>query len=470
MLEKIASFIDEYNLFDGGSPILVGVSGGLDSVSALLILKKLGYSVVCAHFDHQLRQGSQADAAAVKQLATELEVPFAGDIGNVSAYAAQEKRSIEEAGRLLRYRFLFDLARRIGGQAIVTGHTADDQVETVLMHFLRGSGLSGLKGMLPATIIPSFDAHIPLTRPLLCVGRLELEEFAGRESIKYRVDPSNADLTFYRNRLRHELLPLLETYNPGIRKTILRSAQVLTLEDAALSDVIESVWKVVARGGSHTWVQLDRKAFVNQSRGIQARMLRKATAGLRPSLRDLDFDAVARGLAAANSGAVFRSADLVGGLRVLVEVDSIWVAENWEDLPPGPWPSLERNVTLPLKIPGEVALGNGWVLAADWMEKGNIIPENDAWFAVLDADRLESALTVRPRRRGEHFDPYGMQGKRVRLSDYMINEKLPKRVRAGWPLVASGDRIVWVGGMRLADHVAIDERTTRRLRLRLFRR
>ena len=471
MLEKAASFISDNRLFEVDPLLIVGVSGGPDSVCALVVLQKLGYRVVCVHFDHQLRPGSAADAQFVEKTAAELGVAFAGGKVDVAAYAGENQLSVEEAGRLLRYRFLFDRARQLGAEAVVTGHSADDQVETVLMHFLRGAGLSGLKGMLPSTILASFDPEIPIVRPLLFAWRKEILAFCREAGLSFLDDPSNAETTYFRNRLRHELLPLLETYNPGIRQTILRSAGALSLEDAALEDAVWAAWEGVYRAASADYIRLDRAAFQALHVGVRARVLRLAASHLRPSLRDLDYAGILRGLDAAAAETQFRAADLGGGLSVLVEGGSVWLAAGWDALPTDSWPFVPFGSARRLDVPGETSLGGGWALAATWADAdAEAVAGIGSWTVLLDADSLDSGLSVRARQPGDRFDPAGMAGHTMKLADFMINEKLPKRARAGWPLVVSGDRIIWVAGMRMANHAAPGVRTKRRLKLHLFRR
>ena len=191
-------------------PLIVGVSGGADSLCLMDTLRTSGYPLVVAHFDHQLRPDSSRDARMVMETTARLGLDCVVDTGNVREYAESKKMSIEEAARALRYRFLFDLARRRNAQAVAVGHTADDQVETVLMHFLRGSGLAGLKGMSYRSIIKMFDVEIPIVRPLLAVAREETVEYCASHGLNPQHDSSNDSLDFQRNRIRHTLIPNLE--------------------------------------------------------------------------------------------------------------------------------------------------------------------------------------------------------------------------------------------------------------------
>ena len=274
--------------------VLAAVSGGADSLALLHVLRAAGYPLLVAHYNHRLRPEADYDAAFVGELAAELGLPFVTDSGDVAAYAAAQGLSIEEAAREMRYRFLFHVARSAGAQAVATGHTADDQAETLLMHFLRGSGLAGLKGRLPRTILPVFDAEIPLVRPLLPWTRQETEAYCREHGIRYLTDASNADTTYFRNRLRHDLLPQLESYNPQIRQSLARSAQALQGDYELLNQLVDSAWdrSVVASGGCY--VSFDLSQLREMPLALRRNLFRRAAFALKPGLRDVDFSALER--------------------------------------------------------------------------------------------------------------------------------------------------------------------------------
>ena len=221
MLETV--FRDQCGL-DPNRPVLAGVSGGPDSLCLLDILHTAGYRVIVAHFNHQLRPEADQEADSVSARARSLGLPFASACADVRAYAGAHRLSLEEAARMLRYQFLFASARKYEAQAVAVGHTADDQVETVLMHFLRGAGLAGLKGMEYRTLLPVFDQQIPLVRPLLSLWRADTEAYCREHALQPHYDVSNTDQAFFRNRLRHALLPELEKYNPRVKESVCRKS------------------------------------------------------------------------------------------------------------------------------------------------------------------------------------------------------------------------------------------------------
>ncbi len=483
------------------APVLVGVSGGPDSLCLLDVLARLRFPVIAAHFDHRLRPDSGRDGELVRAFAGQIGAPFVLGSGDVSAFAQVERLSLEEAARELRYRFLFEQARSGGAQAVAVAHTADDQVETVLMHLLRGAGLSGLKGMIFRTILAQWNACIPLVRPLLGVWRDETLGYCQERGLRPVLDPTNQDVTFFRNRLRHELIPLLETYNPQARQNLWRTAQALAGDEAIVQAAVQAAWEACLDQSGGDFVALRRQDFCALPPGLQRGVLRRAVAHIDASLRDVDFAAVERALRFAHtpgSGQV----DLVRGLRLAAESERLLVDRGASPADPA-WPRWEAREQ-PLPIPGEVDLGAGWRLVIERVEKG-VLPvfptaattagsgsaarsspaassskadsssraasstAASPWEAWLDAAALSGGLYLRCALPGDRFQPLGMEGHSLKLADFWINQKLPRRARAAWPLVTDGKNIVWVPGFRLAHPFRVQEATRQALHLRMYK-
>lgn len=457
MLHRLRQTIQQHDLIRGGAPVLAAVSGGADSLALLHLLHELGVPLICAHFDHQLRPGSEQEADLVRGAARSLGVGFVPGAGDVAAYRRAHGLSPEEAARHLRYRFLFETARRHGAQAVAAGHTADDQAETVLLHLLRGAGLAGLKGMSPRTILPAFDAQMPLIRPLLAIWRAETEAFCRERGLQPVDDPSNRDTTLFRNRLRHAVIPLLERHSPRLRANLLKTARTLAADETVLQGVTEAAWGTVLREAGDGFVGLGRRAFLAQPEGVQARLVRRAAAQLLPDLRDLDFAAVQRALDLARGGRAFGECDLAGGLKLFAEGDALWLAKSPAALPLH-LPQVSPGSELTLECPGRLALANGWRLS---LEESNMPEEDhDPFRARVDLDKLPPPVKVRSRRPGDRFRPLGMAGS-LKLSDFLINEKVPARARAGLPLVVCGDGVVWVAGVRVGERFRVTGETRR---------
>jgi tRNA(Ile)-lysidine synthase len=451
-----------------GLPIITGISGGPDSLCLLDVLRRAGYRVIVAHFNHKLRPEADLEAASVSGLARRLGLPFVTESAEVRAFAARETLSIEEAARTLRYRFLFAQGRKHGAQAVAVGHTADDQAETVLMHFLRGAGLAGLKGMEYRTRLPVFDADIPLIRPLLSLWRADTEAWCREHGLAPHFDPSNADPAFFRNRLRHALIPELEKYNPRFREVLLHTAQALQGDHAVLEEVVGQAWQDCLAERGEGFVAFGRGKVARLSAGLRRNLMRRAGEALRPVSRDFGFEALERAAAfAAAPGA--KRVDFVNGLYLFGESDKVYIAACEADLPFAQWPQVSNQCSV---ISNQCELGNGWMLTVEYcpLNTEHCSLNTDNWTAWLDADLTANRLTVRPRRAGDRFQPLGMESGSVKLSDFFVNVKLPKRARAHWPLVCAGDEIVWVPGFRLAHPFRVTDKTKRVVQLACIRR
>lgn len=459
---------------DRDRPILVGVSGGADSLALMLGLETLGFNLSVAHLDHAIRPRSAQDANFVAQLADAHGLPFIRDRIDVAKSAEIHGQSLEEAARHVRYRFMFDQACSQQAQAVAVAHHADDQVETVLMHFLRGSALPGLSGMAYRTVMPIWDAAIPLVRPLLGIWREEIEAFLSDQGITPLFDESNIDTTYFRNRLRHELIPELSTYNPQIRDVIRRMSRVLREEDQFLQELADNAWEECSINFEEGRVSVARTAFSQLSKALQRRIFRRAVSLLRPDLRDVGFTAIERGLDFLEAPSASGETDLVARLDLVV-LDDVFILKTREaDLPDWGKPLLKKaGGDLLLDIEQPVELRHGWRLQANLLTD---IPENhmqvvqtldddETW---LDYDRLKMPLTVRGRDEGDRWQPLGMEDHTQKLHDFFINEKIDAHLRDVWPLVCSGEEIAWVVGLRPSEVFKVRADSRRILHIRLI--
>ena len=471
MMGDVKKILQDECQLDIDKLILVAVSGGPDSLCIADYLHREEYQIAIVHYDHNLRQDSALDANVACQFAQVRGLRFILGAGNVAQRAHEAHETIEEAARVERYQFFFQAAGDIGAQAVITGHTADDQVETVLMHFLRGSGLNGLGGMHYRWQPNAWHTEIPLVRPLLGVWREDTLSYCRSRSLNPVSDPTNLDPAFFRNRLRLELIPYLETYNPSIRKLIWQTAEVLRKDGDILDERVGEAWAQVLLAQGEDYVCLDANLSKGYSIGIQRRLVRRAIEHLRPGLRDFSFDAVERGAASFAPATEFVEQDLIAGLKIISEAGKMWLAEWDAELPTNEWPQVVGDAET-LDGGSAIQLRHGWQLSAqivDLMElpsssaSGNN-DQNQAW---LDNEHVRWPLVVRSREEGDRFYPDGMGGHSQKLSDFMINLKVPHRARTHWPIVCSGDEIVWVAGLRLANAYKITPKTEQVLKLNL---
>jgi tRNA(Ile)-lysidine synthase len=479
MIADVTYILKDSCQLDPDRPILVGVSGGPDSVCLSHILLQNRYALIIAHFNHGLRPEAADEAEFVRQLAIDWQIAFILGQEDVAAFASEQGYSLEEGARLARYRFLSQKAAEYGAQAIAVAHTADDQVETVLMHFLRGAGAPGLRGMAFRTRMKFWGQDIPLVRPLLSTWREDILDYLEAHQLPSRFDQSNLDVRFYRNRLRHELIPYLKGYQPAIRQNLWRMAEILRAEDEALEEMVLIAWAECLRGKGKGYVILNQNVVSAQNTAIQRRLVRKSISLLRPGLRDIDFKATERALAFVESPTTSKQILLGAGLSMTFEDGAIWLTSREADLPNMNWPQIPPGETFQLTLPGTLALPGGWILRGEIITKQEIgAPfDDDSWPAAgadpyqawMDADRIQTPLLVRARHPGDRFHPLGLEAHSLKLADFMINVKLPQRARKGWPLVISGDTIAWVPGMRLAHPFRITPQTRQQIHLSLER-
>ncbi len=459
------------------------------------------------HLDHGLRGAAgAADALFVAAMAEELGLPFAAERADVAAQARAERRSMEDAARRARYAFLRRVAQESGAARICTGHTRDDQAETVILHFLRGSGLAGLAGMAPL--------EGDLARPLLDVARAETEAYCAARGWVPRQDATNADVRFARNRVRRELLPLLETYNPNVRATLARNAALIAADDAYLEVQANAAWDGVARVTGDAGISLQGELNHRRMSGTlsepespapSSRREPATPAILQPNAVALDLEALGalppalrfrvyrravRVLSGENGGLEARHVALIerlllgerdgeahalpGSLRVRREGDVL------RFVPADAWAAPARAPRVParkLEVPGMVDLPEvGWRVRSWLVEEPPGLelgadpppPELPPFARAGDEGRVGHAvtraylapemgaqpLTVRTWRPGDRFRPMGMAQEK-KLQDYFADAKVPREVRSRLPLVFGPDHLLWIAGLRLDDRAKL---------------
>lgn len=475
MFENIESILRDQCGLVKDRPILAGISGGPDSLCLLSILRETGYRVIVAHFNHKLRSDADADANAVEQAASRMNIASVIESGDVREYANKGKLSLEEAARTMRYRFLMRQARRFKAQAVAVGHTADDQVETVLMHFIRGAALTGLKGMAYRTIIPVFDDSIPVVRPLLDAWREETVVYCAAHGLRPRYDPSNDSLDFFRNRLRNQLIPALESYNPRFKEAVWRTSRSLSGDHEVLLNVLDDAWKRCVVQQTADFVSLDSSALIKHPLGLQRHLIRRAIESIHAEGLDVSFAMLERAARFINQEPNRPRMDLAGDLHLLREGLLIYVLDETSNLPVERWPQMPDNSnTIPFKVPCSLTLSGGWKVTCERWNMASLAMDqaksnDDPYQVWLDAKKISDALELRVRQDGDRFEPLGMDGHEMKLSDFFINAKLPHRARDRWPLLCVGNKVVWVPGYRPAHSFRLTESTRQALYFSMIR-
>ena len=441
--------IRRHALLRRGDRVVVALSGGSDSVALLRLLGELeqaGELTVAgaAHLNHQLRAESDRDEQFCRGIAQGLGIPFRSEAVDVRARAGREGLSIEDAGRRARYEFFERVADDLQADAIATGHTKDDQAETFLLRLLRGAGPRGLAGIHPRVG--------RVVRPLVDISRDELRSYLASIGQTYCEDVSNADVSIPRNRVRHELLPLLqERFSPSIKDVLAREAAIARRdEDRLHQEAIDLAASVVLRGETGDTVEVDRSALCALHPAIAVRVARLAWHQVAPG-RFVGFDHIERLLEFA------RHADGPGalslpGLHAVRRGPALVLSEA----PPRPFANSSQVL---LSIPGE-AFFSGWAVSATSCPTldQSTLRGLERWEAAVDARKVTSALTVRSRRRGDRFRPLGMGGREKKLQDFLVDRKVARDRRDSLPLVVDEmNRIVWIVGEAVSEDFRVTD-------------
>lgn len=443
VLDEIRTMQRKHHLFTPRT-LLLAVSGGTDSVALLLALwhlrDELQLDLVVASLDHGIRGTAAAeDVGFVVTLAAQLQLPVTTRQVNAPAYARQHAISIETAARMVRYRALAEIALEGGISQIATGHQRDDQAETVLMHVLRGSGLMGLRGMSPSARLtdlnlplPSSSESLRLLRPLLDTSRQDLAQFLAELGITPRQDETNADLTYRRNHVRALIRNNLAAHEI---RAMARLAAIAREEHDALLSMLPPLDATCA---------ISRPAFCQLQPALQRLWLRMAASQRAPALT-LEYDQTISAVAVASApdrtprGRLFLGRNVEGAMLFLyVTPDQVWVSEARAF--PAAYPRLAPASSLDLTTATCSALADGWEIcrSAHYLT----LPEQDELRAVL-AFPPQATIMLRPPQAGDRFRPAGMNGKSRKISDMLIDMKVPREWRGQVPILVINDELAW---------------------------
>ncbi|MDY6918564.1 MAG: tRNA lysidine(34) synthetase TilS [Chloroflexota bacterium] len=456
---RVLQFIRREALVQGDELLLVGVSGGADSVCLLHVLsslrEELNVELHVAHLDHMLRGAdSTADAEYVRELARRLSVRCTVQRRDVEAYQRTHHMSLEEAARGVRYDFYCRLADWLGAKRIVLGHTRDDQVETILMHLIRGAGLAGLRGMKPLSQRECEGGPVLLVRPLLEVTRAQTQEYCQAQGLQPRCDASNYSPAFLRNRLRHELMPLLQSYNHNIQDALLRMAGAAHADYSYIEEQVSMVWDRAVEEQPGALV-VDAQFVTALHPSLRRHLLRQVLRRVEGDLTDIESVHVEKMMEALSKPAG-KELCLPRGVTLHVGYGTCTVTRLDGDT--CPFAALRGEYGL--KVPGETMLP-GWSARA-WITTSRETAHGFA--ASVDLDECGTDLIVRARKAGERFRPLGMAEEK-KLQDFMVDAKIPRAWRDRVPLVCSKEGIVWVVGWRIAHHARVTDSTRRVLHL-----
>lgn len=449
MLEKVNQTIINYQMIKENDRILVGVSGGVDSVVLLDILVKLrsvyNLTIFVAHLNHGLRgRAADEDEAFVVSLAEKYNARVYTKKEDMLAYAELNKISSEEAGRVLRYAFFEEIMQKENIQKIAIAHNKNDQAETILMRIMRGTGLDGMVGIKP---VNGF-----VIRPLLFCSRAEIEAFEYAEKLNHREDDTNKENIYTRNTIRNQLIPQLENlYNPNLVEGLSRMGQLLADDLEIIENQLKEILQKIAFQRQEKMVSFNRRVFLDLSMGLKRRVLRHAIHSIQGDLANIEEKHIHNMIQLISQGKTGKEIHLTNG----------WIAKNNYDFFEISQPSEKyANYEFELEIGKKQSFGTFEIetfvedkIKIDFYTK-------DIFLKFFDYDKIKSSLKVRNRRPGDRIVPLGMKGSK-KIKDLFIDEKVASDKRNQIPLIVCGDEIVWVVGYRIGDRFKVSEQTKR---------
>jgi tRNA(Ile)-lysidine synthase len=454
--------VARHGLITHGDSILVGVSGGPDSTALLHLLlaraRRWQLHLGVAHLDHGLRPESGQDADFVRRMAAGLGLPVHMEKIDVPRMKRQLRLSLEEAGRKARYDFFQNTAAHHGYTKVALGHHADDNAETLLLHLLHGSGRLGLGGMR------AIRQRLYI-RPLIRAGRADIENYLSIRGSAFLNDRTNTDSAMLRNRIRHRLIPLLESgYRPGVRAILSRTAEVLAAEEEWLDELLQPVFEGVITSRSPGRLVLAAAGLGELPPAAARRIVRSALRLVRGELGRIGFDHIEQIIHLSRSSGEAGPLHLPGHFRVQRDQDRLVFTQEDPGLAFTPPRGLPEGYEYSLPEAGVLVIRE----TGDRIRLSEVPPEAaadlkgaDARTAFLDRDAVQFPVIIRNRRPGDRFHPLGAGGNQ-KLKKFFNDHKVPAAERRRCPLLVSGGRILWVAGHRI-DHQARISLLTRRV-------
>ncbi len=430
MLEKISNFIKTNALFDKNDKILVGVSGGMDSILLITLLQRLNYRFGIAHCNFSLRaEASDKDEKFVQQLATTMNVPFHSILFKTKNIAKERKTSIQIVARDLRYEWFAQIKEQYDYQFIATAHHINDSIETVFYNIAKGCGIRGLHG-----IAPKSDKII---RPLMCFTRQEINDFIQQEKIAYREDKSNASIKYRRNFIRHEIVPKFRAINPNFDKTSISFIERMNETERLMLFAIASIKKdVFSENVDHFKIDLEKLRKYPAPKTVLFEILREFEFNSSQIDQMLETRV-------ENSGKKFNS---FIGVEAILDRNQILVKKNQQNFS-----------EIEISSVGSYPLGNQ-ILALENMERpASLITDSNTIY--LDESTISFPITIRKWRVGDRFQPFGMHGKTQKLQDYFSNQKISLFDKENINILESDGKILWIIGYRMADWAKITPKT-----------
>lgn len=449
MEDRIYKTLVENELINKGDTVIVGASGGPDSQFMIYILNKfrkvLGFDLVLAHLNHLHRDQADKDEDLVRKTAEKLGLEFYSRSRSMDDLAKELKISPEDAGRRLRYEFFNDLAKKYPTSKIAVAHNKDDQAETVLMRIIRGTGLDGLRAMDYRTG--------NIIRPILDIKKSQILEYLDKNNIPYAIDHTNFENDYTRNKIRLDIIPIIEEINPNVIDSIF-SLSTLAKDDLKIIDkVVDDKFKEMAKI-SQGEISFDKEKFDKEDSALLRRILRKAVEILKGHIKDLSKDNLDDFLKIRelDTGKVLIKDDL--SLRK--SYDSYILEKNTDE---------EKNQTELSLADNETIFYNGFYIKTSIINSDKYKKDKNVGY--FDYDLLDFPLKLRTRRPGDRFVPLGHKSQK-KLKDFLSDQKIDRKRRDELPLILSKDKIIWLAPLRMSDEFKVTGATKKILKIEVY--
>ncbi len=448
VIEDVRRTVEKYGMLQSGDKVVVGVSGGPDSICLLHVLKGLaevyGITLYAAHLNHMFRgKAAEEDAVYVEQICRDWGIQAFIETYDVPAYAKRAGLSPEEAGREMRYKLFYQVSEAVGSSKIAVAQNQNDHVETVLMRFMRGSGIEGLKGIEPV--------RDNIIRPLIGISRDRIEAYCREAGLEPRTDLTNLEPVFVRNRIRLELLPYLaKHFNPNIMMALTRFSDLVKEENDYLESQAGYIFAQIAESGPDRIIY-KQADLLKQHTALQRRLIRIGIEKLSKGLQSFEFKHV-EGVLALLEQSTGAALMLPKGLKAYISYGRLILAKDVEMADKKCYYKLKYDCS------NEMAAGNA-LLVVERRNRSEVDGiSKDKHTILIDEAKIHHGLVLRCRQQGDVFSPFGMMGSK-KLKEYFIDEKVPREERDAVPLIADGSEVVWIVGRRFSEKYKITDKT-----------
>lgn len=459
MRDEVLETIKKHRLIEEGDQVVIGLSGGPDSIVLLYLLldiqKDIDFNIHIAHVNHGIRgKDALADEKFVENLAKKLDLPYYSKTVNMNKYAKEKGISSEEAGRELRYGFFREILKDLDGGKIAVAHNKNDQGETLLMRFFRGTGIDGLKGME--------YINDDIIRPILGIEREDIEKYLVDKNIESRLDKTNLEPIYNRNKIRLELIPHIEEeYNPNIIEALWRTSKIAAIDSDFLEEYTEKTLNKLVKKRTKNSIILNKTLFLKEHRSIQQRIIRSCIFDIEGNLQGFTMEHISNILKLFLEGGTGKSIDLINNFIAKTSYEEFIIEKNKKNE--------IKDFSYELKLEGftYVDESNYRFETRVYPAKDLDINKKDSYIMDFDYDKINGSLYCRNRKAGDRFVPKGMKGSK-KIKDYFIDEKVPKEERDKIPLIKDEENIIWVVGYRSSELYKVEASTKNILRINII--